>query len=103
MLFISQIRVGALELIILSSVFFVPSLRTCSHVQRVQGEEKGSPLHSAWCGLAPFSATPPEELPAAAAECSAVTLVTPTRHKAVSLIAAHFKSSHLTDLPISAS
>ena len=40
------IREGALELIILSSVFFVPfvhvcdpSLRTCSHGRRVQGEE----------------------------------------------------------------
>ena len=46
MQFTSQIKVGALELISLSSVIcfpFVhdcnPSLRTCTHGQRVQGEE----------------------------------------------------------------
>ena len=69
MLFISQIRVGALELIILSSVFFVlfvhvfhSFLRTCSHGRRVQGEEYGGLPHSALCSLASSSATPPEEL-----------------------------------------
>ena len=104
MLFISQIRVGALELIIWSFVFFVPfvhvfhsSLRTCSHDQRVQCEEYGGSPHSARCSLAPSSATPPEELPAAAAKCSAVTLVILTRHKAVSLIAAHLECSHRMD------
>lgn len=77
MLLKSQIKVGALKLI--------------------------SVPYSAQCPLAPSSTTPPEELPAAAAECSVANFVTPTGHKAVSLIDAHLKCSHLTDLPISAS
>ena len=110
MQFTSQIKVGALKLISLSSMIFFPfvhvcdpSLRTCSHGRRVQGEEQWGVPYSAYCPLAPSSATPLEELPAAAAECSAETFVTPTGHKAVSLIAAHLECSHLTDLPISAS
>ena len=43
---------------------------------------------------------PPEELPAAAAQCSAVTLVIPTGHKAVSSITVHLEYSHLTKGPL---
>ena len=73
------------------------SIRTCSHGQRVQGEEQWGVPHSARCCLLPSSATPLEELPAASEQRSAVAFVTPTGQKAVCLILAHL------DLPIKAS
>ena len=87
------------------SIFHVckPSPRTCSHVRRVQGEEQWGEPHSAWCRLLPSIATRPEELPAAGAQYSAAAFVSPSGHKAVSLIIAHLECSHLTDLPKSAS
>ena len=53
--------------------------------------------------LLPSSATSLEKLPAAAAECSVAASVTPSGHKAVSLILAYLECRHLTDLPIRAS
>ena len=81
---------------------YEPSHMTCNHGQRVQGEEQGGVLHSAWCSLAPSIITPLEELPAAAAQCSAGAFLTPSGHKAVSLIIVHLEYSPLMDLLLSA-
>ena len=62
---------------------------------------KNSEVYSAQCPLVHSSASPLEEVPTAAAEFSAATFVTPTSHKAVSLIIAHRECSNLKYLPIS--